>query len=189
VTRRGRSLAFAAVIASSVLCTTPASAQEAPLVRVSATTSASVTEQCFTEPTTSPGSFTLERDSTAGALTVTYHVSGGPTDLNSDETAGADGTVDFADGAATVTVTVYPAISAGPSATVQVLDGTGYAPGDPASGTIEIVHFATTCLATSDTLPRTGSSSITGPLAVTGIAMVALGSLLLVAASRRKAAG
>jgi hypothetical protein len=107
-----------------------------PTVRVSATTAMSEIDGCQTEPTFAPGSFTLERSDAAGALTVTYHISGGPTDLNADAGTGADHTVDFADGATSVTVPVHPALG-GSSATVTVVDGATYDVGDPASATID----------------------------------------------------
>src|SRR5205823_6481964 len=113
------------VFAGLASMSTGASAQQQQAVSVSATTAMGVTEQCFAEPTTSPGSVTFTRTSTEGALTITYHISGGPTDLNSDTTAGADHTVAFADGAATATVVVHPAIDA-TDATVTVVAGEGY---------------------------------------------------------------
>jgi LPXTG-motif cell wall-anchored protein len=166
-----------------------ASAQRINTVTVSSTTPMRIDEGCFTEPTTSPGSFTFTRSSTEGALTISYHINGGPTDLNADAAAGADHTTDFADGAATATVTVHPAIG-GSSATVTVIEGQGYAVGDPASGEVLMLHAFASCSApssTSNTLPRTGIRSTSGPLALVGVASIALGSLLLVASSRRKA--
>jgi hypothetical protein len=107
-----------------------------PTVRVSATTAMSEFEGCKSEPTFEPGSFTLERSDATGALTVTYHISGGPTDLNADADTGTDHTVDFADGATSVTVPVHPTLG-GSSATVTVVDGATYDVGDPASATID----------------------------------------------------
>lgn len=166
-----------------------AEAQRINTVTVSATTPMGIADQCFTEPVTSPGSFTFTRTSTEGALTVNYHISGGPTDLNADAATGADHTVEIPDAADSVTVTVHPAIGGG-AATVTVIEGQGYAVGDPASGTIELAHSTTQCAAptsTANTLPRTGVRSTSGPLALIGVTSIALGSLLLVASSRRKA--
>src|SRR5262245_2038384 len=103
----------------------PASAQEVPTVRIAGTTSMAETQQCFTEPTFRPGSFTLVRSSATGTLKVTFHISGGPTDLNGDPTGGAEHTATFAAGQTQVTVTVHPALGGG-EATVSLL-----APVDP----------------------------------------------------------
>src|SRR4051794_24553045 len=128
-----RALAALALTLVAMLSTpSPASAQQLQAVSVSATTAMGVTQQCFAEPTTSPGSVTFTRTSTEGGLTITYHISGGPTDLNSDATAGADHTVTFTDGSATVTVDVHPTIDA-TDATVTVIAGAGYVVGDPSS--------------------------------------------------------
>lgn len=192
-----RGFAFLAlVIILEAGAASAASAQQVPTVRVSATTGMTVRDQCKTEPTTSPGSFTLARADTDGPLTVTYHIEGGPTDLNSEEVAGADHTVDFAAGEGAVTVTVHPAIDAS-DATVTVVDGVTYDPGDPPSGTIVVQHIVLipeSCepprsLAPTSTLARTGVRETSGRLALTGIASIALGSLLLVLSSRRKATG
>jgi len=169
---------------------TSATAQQINSVNVSGTTSMGILEGCGAEPVTSPGSFTFTRSSTEGALTINYHISGGPTDLNADASAGADHTADFADGAATVTVTVHPAIAGG-GATVTVVEGQGYAVGDPASGDVGMSIARASCPAPStivNTLPRTGVRSTSGPLALVGITSIALGCLLLIATSRRKAA-
>jgi hypothetical protein len=184
---------LAIVLLAVVGGTSAASAQQSPTVRLAGTTPMSVSGQCFTEPTTSPGSFTLERRSTTGPLTVTYHIDGGPTDLNSEEVAGADHTVEFADGEATVTVVVHPATNAS-AATVTVLEGETYNVAQPSSGTIEVQRSVVTCatdttLGTDNTLARTGVRSTSGTLALVGITAVALGSLLLVLSSRRKATG
>jgi hypothetical protein len=174
-----------------------ASAQQQQSVSVSGTTPMGVTEQCRTEPTTSPGSFTFTRTSTDGALTITYHINGGPTDLNSDPAAGADHTVDFPDGDATVTVVVHPAIDA-TDATVTVVSGEGYAVGDPAEADVAVERQSDVCITiddgrgfgtTDNTLARTGVRSTSGPLALIGITSVVLGSILLVLSSRRKATG
>jgi hypothetical protein len=171
-----------------------ASAQQQNSVSVSGTTSMGVVEQCFTEPTTTPGSVTFTRTSTEGPFTITYHISGGPTDLNSDAVAGADHTVDFADNEATATVVVHPTFDA-TDATVTVVAGQGYVVGDPASGTINVTRQnnrtcpTETTVATRSTLARTGARSTSGPLAIVGITAIALGSLLLVLSSRRKMSG
>src|SRR4051794_2483758 len=102
-----------------------ADAKPKPTVRVSATTAMTVQELCGTEPNTSPGSFTLERDDSSGSLTVSYHIAGGPTDLDADPAAGADHTVSFADGEQTAVVTVHPAIDA-TDATVTIVSGSHY---------------------------------------------------------------
>ena len=187
-----RVLAFVALaVIGAVAWATGAAAQQQQAVSVSATTPMGVAGQCFTEPTTSPGSVTFARTSTEGPLTINYHISGGPTDLNSDATTGADHTVAFADGSATVTLVVHPAIDAS-AATVAVVAGEGYVVGDPPSGTIEVQRSEPQCAtstSTDNTLARTGVRSTTGPLALVGITSLALGSLLLVLGSRRKASG
>jgi hypothetical protein len=190
-----RGFAFVAVVAIGIVgWTSGAAGQQQQAVSVSETTPMTVGEGCFTEPTTSPGSVTFARTFSEGALTITYHISGGPTDLNSDEVAGADHSVGFADGERTVTVVVHPAINA-TAATVTVVEGEGYVVGDPASGTIQVERFVPICgdppssTTTANTLARTGVRSTTGPLALVGITSVALGSLLLVLSSRRKMSG
>jgi hypothetical protein len=94
--------------------------------------------QCFVaEPAPEPGSFTFERSDASSPLTITYHISGGPTDLNSDPTAGADHTATFASGASSVTVTV--ALAAGNdtrSADVTLIDGATYDVGAPSSAEV-----------------------------------------------------
>jgi hypothetical protein len=188
--KRGLAVAvFAIVVALGV--TGSAGAQQQQTVTVSGTTPMGVAEQCMTEPTTSPGSFTFTRTSTEGPFTIDYHISGGPTDLNSDAAAGEDHTATFADNEATVTVVVHPAIYA-TDATVTVVAGRGYVVGDPASGTVQLFRTAPGCAAptsTANTLARTGVRSTSGPLAVVGITSLALGSVLLVLSSRRKMSG
>jgi len=166
-----------------VLTAQPASAQEVPTVRVAATTAMSETQQCFTEPTFAPGSFTLERSSATGTLEATFHISGGPTDLNSDPAAGADHTATFADGQAQVTVTVNPALGGG-EVTVAVVDGAAYDLGTPSAGTIPKTVRAAQCAQPSPTttpstrsgnLARTGSSSSTFGLFLIGLGMIAAG--------------
>jgi hypothetical protein len=176
-----------------IATTDVAHAQVPPTVRIAGTTAMEETQQCFTEPTFSPGSFTLERNQSEGAVDVTYHISGGPTDLNSDPTAGADHTVSFADGQTQVTVTVHPALGGG-AATVTVVDGLAYDLGDPSSATIAKVVHATTCPAAEEStttttrpreLVRTGATSSTPELAVIGVAMVAIGLTVLAMARKR----
>jgi hypothetical protein len=189
--RRVAGVVGAVVIAWLLLPSTGAAAQRVePVVRVSATSEMAVHDQCFTEPTTEPGSFTLERTIVDGVLTVTYHISGGPTDLNSDAAAGEDHTVEFATGEATVTVPVHPAISAKESATVTIVDTDDYAVGDPDSGVVQIAHSTPQCVQpTQDTLARTGVKPTTAPLTLTGIVMLALGAALVAGAARRRTAG
>lgn len=153
-------------------------------------------EHCQSEPTTEPGSVTFTRSFTNGTFTITYHISGGPTDLNSDATAGADHQAQFADGSATVTVQVNPAVTASTTdALVQIVDGETYNPGDPDSGTIVLQRDSEKCpttttstsvAATQDTLARTGVKPSTAPLTLTGFLMVAAGAVLLVGAARRR---
>jgi hypothetical protein len=187
-----RGITFLAVLVMGVVVWgSGAGAQAQTSVTVSATTGMSVTGVCFTEPLTTPGSVTFSRTSTEGPLTITYHISGGPTDLNSDPAVGADHTAAFADGAATVTVVVHPAIDA-VDATVTVVAGQGYVLGTPSAGVITVTRSDPQCAtstSTANTLARTGVRSTSGPLALTGIVSVALGSLLLVLSSRRKATG
>jgi hypothetical protein len=192
-----RGVAFVALAVVAVLGTsTGASARQQTTVSLSGTTPMGVRDQCMTEPTTSPGSFTFTRTSTEGVLTITYHISGGPTDLNSDAAAGEDHTVNFADGEATATVVVHPSTDA-TDATVTVVAGEVYAVGEPSSGTVAVQHIGTICdpvlqeesTTTANTLARTGIRSTSGRLALVGITSLALGSLLVVLSSRRKATG
>jgi len=158
----------------------PAHAQEVPTVRVAGTTAMSETEQCFAEPTFSPGSFTLERSSGTGTLDVTFHVSGGPTDLNADATAGADGTATFPEGQTQVTVTVHPALGGG-AATVAVVDGVAYDVGSPSSASIERSVAAAQCAQEAppttrpQNLARTGSTAFTFGLVLIGLGMIVSG--------------
>jgi hypothetical protein len=187
-----RGLAVSAFVVFVMLSATgTASAQQQNSVSVSSTTPMGVQGQCFAEPTTSPGSVTFTRTSTEGPFTITYHISGGPTDLNSDAVAGEDHTVDFADNEATATVVVHPTFDA-TDATVTVVAGQGYVVGEPASGTIHLFRTTPGCAAptsTANTLARTGVRSTSGPLALVGITAIALGSFLLVLSSRRKMSG
>ncbi|MEY2452296.1 MAG: hypothetical protein QOD92_1870 [Acidimicrobiaceae bacterium] len=190
-----RTIAFAVIVVIAVSSGRAASAQQAPVVNVSETTAMGVHQRCQTEPTTTPGSFTLERSNTSGSLTVTYHISGGPTDLNSDAVAGDDHTVEFLPGEATATVVVHPAIDA-TDATVAILDDQPYEIGDPAQGVVTVDRQADVCATAVDlvpaptsTLARTGVRSTTGSLALVGITALTLGSVLLVLSSRRKATG
>src|SRR3954447_1917280 len=83
------------------------------VVTVSATTPMAIHDHCQTEPTTEAGSVTFTREGvTEGTLTITFHISGGPTDLNSDPAAGADHQAQFLNGESTVTVQVNPAVTA-----------------------------------------------------------------------------
>jgi hypothetical protein len=155
----------------------------------------SVTFECFVaDPATTPGSVTFQRTDTSGPLTITFHITGGPTDLNSDATIGADHTASFVDGQDIVTVAVNPAADA-QDATITIVAGEAYTVGDPGSGTITVsrANFRTcpteTTVATANTLARTGVRSTSGPLALVGITSIALGSLLLVLSSRRKMSG
>lgn len=144
---RARAGVAVAVVGLGVWLLTPqamAQTQGPPTVSISATTPMSETAQCLTEPTTGAGSFTLQRSDTRGPLDVGYHIAGGPTDLNSDATAGADHTVTFADGQATVTVDVHPAIGGG-SATVTLADGDSYDVGAPASATVDKTFATPSC--------------------------------------------
>jgi hypothetical protein len=161
----------------------PASAQELPTVRIAGTTAMSEMQQCFTEPTFTPGSFTLERASATGTLEVTFHISGGPTDLNSDAAAGADHTATFASGQTQVTVTVHPALGGG-EATVSLVDGSAYDLGSPSTATIGKSLSAPSCVqepttttpsTRSGNLARTGSSSSTFGLFLIGVGMIAAG--------------
>ncbi|HEX2381999.1 MAG TPA: hypothetical protein VHI95_05155 [Acidimicrobiales bacterium] len=175
------------IVAIVVLVVTAqsAGAQELPTVRIAGTTGMSETQQCFTEPTFTPGSFTLERSGATGTLAVTFHIAGGPTDLNSDPAAGADGTATFADGQTQVTVTVNPALG-GSEASVAIVDGAAYNLADPSSATIaksvSAVQCApegppqTTAPATrSQNLARTGSPSFTFGLGLIGLGMIVCG--------------
>jgi hypothetical protein len=161
-----------------VIAAQPASAQEVPTVRIAGTTSMSETQQCFTEPTFTPGSFTLARSSGAGTLEVTFHISGGPTDLNSDPAAGADHTATFASGQTQVTVTVHPALGGG-QATVSVVDGTAYDLGSPTTATIAKSVTPAQCTQTQTTRPRnlarTGSPSSRFGLVLIGFGMIVAG--------------
>ena len=161
----------------------PAAAQVPPTVRISGTTEMSEADQCFTEPTFSPGSFTLERDDATGTLDVTFHISGGPTDLNADPVAGSDHTASFADDQAQVTVTVHPALGGG-QATVALVDGEAYALGDPSTATIRKSLAVPQCVQEPPTtrpatrpgsLARTGSTSWTFGLVLIGIGMIVAG--------------
>ena len=161
----------------------PAGAQEVPTVRIAGTTAMSETQQCFTEPTFTAGSFTLERTSSTGTLEVTFHISGGPTDLNSDPAAGADHSATFASGQTQVTVTVHPALGGG-DATVSLVDGSAYDLGTPSTSTITKSVATASCAqeptTTSPTtrsgnLARTGSTSSTFGLFLIGIGMIVTG--------------
>src|SRR4051794_35537558 len=151
-----------------------------PTVRIAGTTAMSETEQCFTEPTFSPGSFTLERSDGTGTLDVTFHVSGGPTDLNSDPAAGADHTATFADGQTQVTVAVHPALGGG-AAAVAVVDGTAYDLGSASSSPIERSVTAAKCAPEAppttrpQNLARTGSTGFTFGLVLIGLGMIVSG--------------
>jgi hypothetical protein len=163
-----------------------ASAQALPTVRISGTTAMTETQQCFTEPTFTAGSFTLERSTATGTLDVSYRISGGPTDLNSDPAAGAIHTATFPDGQAQVTVTVHPALG-GSQATVNLLapvDNGTYQLGDPATATIAKTVASTQCAQSSSTTPssthsqnlaRTGSTSFTFGLVLIGVGMIVAG--------------
>src|SRR5438067_11123377 len=135
-----------------------------PVVTVSATEPMAIHFNCMAEPTTEPGSVTFSRAGvTEGTLTITYHISGGPTDLNSDPAAGADHQAQFLDGEATVKVFVHPAVTENTTdAQVVIVDGAGYAVGELNSGTIQLqtdqdecpttTTTTTTIAATQDTL-------------------------------------
>ncbi len=171
-------------LAASASAQTPA----LPSVSIASTTPMSETDQCMTEPTFSPGSFTLDRSDATGTLDVTYEISGGPTDLNAD-VAGANHTVTFADGQTQVTVAVHPALG-GTDAKVQVLGGEAYDAGDPAVATITKTVAAAQCATPStspaptaptaptatepETLARTGST-LTVALVVLGLGMIVAG--------------
>jgi hypothetical protein len=181
--RRLVGLGLLATVLAFVLMTAPAQAQVPPTVRIAGTTAMSETGQCFTEPTFSPGSFTLERDQTSGALDVTYHISGGPTDLNSDPAAGEDHTASFVDGQAQLTVTVSPALGGGP-ATVTIVDGAAYDLGDPGTATIQKAISIPQCVEEPPTTPpttaptrlaRTGSHSSTFGLVLIGLGLIVVG--------------
>jgi hypothetical protein len=174
-----------------VITAQPAVAQEVPTVRIAGTTPMSETQQCFTEPTFTPGSFTLARSSTTGTLEVTFHISGGPTDLNSDPAGGAEHTATFASGQTQVTVTVHPALGGG-EATVDLLapvDRGAYQLGSPSTATIAKSVTPAQCSQTQTTRPRnlarTGSPSSRFGLVLIGLGMIATGmAMKRVAGSR-----
>jgi hypothetical protein len=171
-----------------VVTAQPAGAQEVPTVRIAGTTPMSETQQCFTEPTFTPGSFTLERSSATGTLEVIFHVSGGPTDLNSDPAGGAEHTATFANGQTQVTVTVHPALG-GREAVVALfapVDRGAYQLGSPSTVTIpksvSPAHCAQAPGGSTHNLARTGSSSLTF-----GLALIALGMIVAGIAMKRVA--
>jgi hypothetical protein len=171
-------LGILATTVAFVVTGQPASAQEVPTVRIAGTTSMSETEQCFTEPTFTPGSFTLGRSSATGTLEVTFHISGGPTDLNSDPAAGADHAATFVSGQSQVTVTIQPALGGG-DATVSVVDGTAYDLGSPSTATIPRSVTRSQCAQAQTTHPgnlaRTGSPSSLFGLVLIGLGMIVVG--------------
>jgi hypothetical protein len=176
-------LGILATMVVFVVTAQPASAQEVPTVRIAGTTSMSETQQCFTEPTFTPGSFTLARSTATATLEVTFHISGGPTDLNSDPAAGADHTATFASGQSEITVTVQPALGGG-EATVSVVDGTAYDLGSPSTATIARSVTPAQCAqappaSTQTTRPRslarTGSPSSRFGLVLIGVGMIVAG--------------
>jgi hypothetical protein len=189
---------LAALAVAWISFAVPASAAPAAvrtIVTVSATTPMAIHDHCQTEPTTEAGSVTFHRTITEGTLTITYHIEGGPTDLNSDPAAGENHQAQFADGEADVTVQVNPAVTATTTdATVTVVAGEVYGVGDPDSGVIALNRDAEVCptetsvAPTQDTLARTGVKPTTAPLTLTGVLMVALGAALLVGAARRRSA-
>jgi hypothetical protein len=176
--RLAGALGILATTLAFVITSQPAVAQEVPTVRIAGTTSMSETQQCFTEPTFTPGSFTLARSSASGILKVIFHVSGGPTDLNSDPAAGADHTATFADGQTQVTVTVHPALGGG-QATVSIVKGSGYNIGSPSTATIAKSVTPAQCSQTPSTRPRnlarTGSPSTTFGLVLIAFGMIVAG--------------
>jgi len=174
-------LGILATTVAFVVIAQPASAQELPTVRIAGTTSMSETEQCFTEPTFTPGSFTLARSTATGILEVTFRISGGPTDLNSDATGGAEHTATFASGQTQVTVTVHPALG-GKEATVDLLapvDRGAYQLGSPSTATIAKSVTPAQCTQTQSTRPRnlarTGSPSSRFGLVLIALGMIAAG--------------
>jgi len=182
----------------------PASAQTQlqAVVTVSGTEPMAIHFNCNEPATTEPGTVTFSRTGpTEGPLTVTYHISGGPTSLNSDPQAGEYHQASFNPGEATVTVhDIDPVVSdTTTDAEVVLVDGEAYAVGDPDHGTIDLqtdrdecettTTTTTTIVATQDTLARTGVRPTTAPLAFTGIVMLALGAALVAGAARRRTAG
>jgi hypothetical protein len=144
----------------------------------------SETQHCFTEPTFTPGSFTLERNSATGTIEVRFRISGGPTDLNADTSAGDIHTVTFSDGNTQVTVTVHPAFG-GSEATVNILapvDRGTYQLGDPSTATIPKSVAYVQCASPStpttkpQTLARAGFTSLT--LVLIGLGMIVAGMAL-----------
>src|SRR4051812_3538084 len=124
-----RTAALVLVLIALALAPLRAEAQAEPAVRIAGTQLMTIEYECFqADPKTTAGAFTLERDSVTGPLTVTFHISGGPTDLNADPVAGADHTVAFPDGLEMVAVSVSPAAGGGPPH-VQVVDAPGYSVG------------------------------------------------------------
>jgi len=174
--RLAGALGILATTVAFLITAQPASAQEVPTVRIAGTTSMSETQQCFTEPTFTPGSFTLERSNATGTLEVTFHISGGPTDLNSDPTGGAEHTATFASGQTQVAVTVHPALGGG-QATVSVVDGSAYNLGSPSTATI--AKSVTPAQCTQSTRPRnlarTGAPSSRFGLVLIGLGMIVIG--------------
>lgn len=99
------------------------------------------TDATASEPGSDTGTFTIQRDDPAAAATVAYTVSGTAT-LNSDYTALA-GTVDFAAGQATATLTVIPLDDelyerTNETVVVTLSAGTGYTVGSPSAATVTI---------------------------------------------------
>jgi len=135
-----------------------------------------------------PGVFTLTRDSTLGALTVNYSVSG--TATNGTDYA-LTGSASFTAGSATTTLQVMPMMDAlveGPETVqISILSGSGYNVGSPNAATVTIadappptVTIAATDASASEvgpdpgtfTLTRTGSTmtSLTVSYSVSGSA-------------------
>src|SRR5439155_17755251 len=101
--------------------------------------------------------FTLTRDVTSGSLTVNFGLSGTATS-GTDYSPSATGSVTFADGASTATVTVDPtsdtSIEADETVIVTVLSGTGYQVGSTSAVTGTIVEDDTALLWTVGTGPK-----------------------------------
>jgi len=150
-------LACGALLASS----STAHAQQLPTVQVESSSPATLFENtCVSPPRVqiTPGKVVLSRTGTGnGALSVAYDATG-PVETTS-------GSVDFAAGATTATISVVPTTAPLTSAVhqidVRVLGGAGYDVGTPAVAHVDVAIAVPTCATSTTILP------IIAPIAVT----------------------
>ena len=190
VTRRAGVVVVVATVVAAFLADLGAASagQAVPVIRIESTESPAVFSNACVQPiekTLTSGAVVLSRaGATDEALSVGYEVVG-PVEPTS-------GTVVFEPGSSAASIEIIPTGS-NEMIDITLLDAESYDLGDPSSATIAIAWSTPVCVDPSTTLgptvpelPRTGAHGAAGPLSRVAVGLVSIGTLVLVAARRRR---